>query len=196
MEKMENEAKKQLWELFKAFNEEKIEELVNNLTIFTIADLRTNHFEKLKSEKNINDKGVYFILNLHENEKVLEFEDTQIFNKIYGKCKNSDEYKVKNLEDSYNNIKFKRIIYIGKADGEKGLFQRLKPYLAPWKSHSGGRAIWKIKDAEQLGVTWITLNEFNKYLNNEKIEEAKILERKLLKKYVEYNGNLPIANQI
>lgn len=195
MENKTKEAKEQMWELFKSFNKKEIKELVDNLKIFTIADLKKNSFEKLKAADNIEKKGVYFILNLQENVDQLSFEDTDIFDDTYGKCKNNENYKAKNLKNRYNNIKFKRIIYIGKANGANGLLQRLKPYLAPYKSHSGGRVIWKITKVNELGVTWITLDDFNKYMN-EKIEKAGILERKLLEKYKEVNNNLPIANQI
>ena len=47
------------------------------------------------------------------------------------------------------------ILYIGKAMGREGLRDRLKPFSKKSGSHSGGRAIWQLQDAEALLVCWI-----------------------------------------
>jgi len=47
------------------------------------------------------------------------------------------------------------IVYIGKAMGQEGLRDRLKPFSKKSSSHSGGRAIWQLQEADLLLVCWI-----------------------------------------
>lgn len=46
------------------------------------------------------------------------------------------------------------IVYIGKAGGARGLKQRIRPYSRKGESHSGGRSIWQLADADDLLICW------------------------------------------
>lgn len=46
------------------------------------------------------------------------------------------------------------VVYIGKAMGQEGLRGRLKPFSKKRASHSGGRAIWQLQEADSLLVCW------------------------------------------
>ena len=50
------------------------------------------------------------------------------------------------------------IVYIGKAGtptSKGGLKSRLSPFSRKARSHSGGRSIWQLDDADELLVCWI-----------------------------------------
>lgn len=47
------------------------------------------------------------------------------------------------------------VVYIGKAGSVEGLQERLRPYSRKRSSHSGGRSIWQLADADELLVCWI-----------------------------------------
>lgn len=46
------------------------------------------------------------------------------------------------------------IVYIGKAGGAGGLKQRIVPYGRKSSSHSGGRSVWQLADADDLLICW------------------------------------------
>jgi len=52
------------------------------------------------------------------------------------------------------------VVYIGKAMGREGLRDRLKPFSRKSGSHSGGRAIWQLQDADSLLVCWIETADY------------------------------------
>lgn len=96
-------------------------------------------------------------------------------------------YPVEVLSHKYEGCKDQEILYIGKADGKKGLRQRLKQYMnygwAQATNHKGGRAIWQIEDAEFLLLTY------------EECENAATREKQLLADYKrKNNNNYPLAN--
>lgn len=95
-------------------------------------------------------------------------------------------YPVETLSSKYEKCKDQEILYIGKADGKKGLRQRLKQYMNfGWDkatNHKGGRAIWQIKDAGLLLLTY------------EECEDAAAREKQLLADYKVRNGSYPLAN--
>ena len=95
-------------------------------------------------------------------------------------------YPVEKLSSKYKDCKNQKILYIGKADGKKGLRQRLKQYMNyGWDkatNHKGGRAIWQIEDAGLLLLAF------------EECEDAEVREKQLLADYKAKNGSYPLAN--
>ena len=95
-------------------------------------------------------------------------------------------YSAEMLSSKYLNCENQEVLYIGKADGKKGLRQRLKQYMNyGWNNatnHKGGRAIWQIEDAGLLLLAY------------EECEDGRIREKQLLADYKAKNGSYPIAN--
>lgn len=65
-------------------------------------------------------------------------------------------YPIESLEAK--RVPASDILYIGKANGEKGLFQRLRQYMRygfdAGNNHRGGRAIFQVKGYENLICRW------------------------------------------
>lgn len=78
------------------------------------------------------------------------------------------------------------ILYIGKANGEKGLFQRLRQYMRygfdAGNNHRGGRAIFQVKGYESLICRWCVC------------ENCEDKERLLLENFKRKYGTYLIAN--
>lgn len=95
-------------------------------------------------------------------------------------------YPAEKLSRKYMNCADQEILYIGKADGRKGLRQRIKQYIDyGWNhaaNHKGGRAIWQIEDAGLLLLAY------------EECEDAEAQEKQLLADYKAKNGSYPLAN--
>lgn len=95
-------------------------------------------------------------------------------------------YPVERLSNKYKDCADQEVLYIGKADGKKGLRQRLKQYMNyGWDhatNHKGGRAIWQIEDAGLLLLAF------------EECEDAEAREKQLLADYKAKNGSYPLAN--
>ena len=95
-------------------------------------------------------------------------------------------YSAEMLSSKYLNCENQEVLYIGKADGKKGLRQRLKQYMNyGWNNatnHKGGRAIWQIEDAGLLLLAY------------EECEDARAREKQLLADYKAENGCYPLAN--
>lgn len=95
-------------------------------------------------------------------------------------------YPAEKLAQKYRECKNQEVLYIGKANGKKGLRQRLKQYMNfGWNqatNHKGGRAIWQIENAELLLLTF------------EVCEDAEAREKQLLADYKAKNGSYPLAN--
>lgn len=95
-------------------------------------------------------------------------------------------YSAEQLSRKYSTCTNQEILYIGKADGKKGLRQRLKQYMNyGWghaTNHKGGRAIWQIEDAGLLLLAF------------EECEDARAREKQLLADYKAKNGSYPLAN--
>ena len=95
-------------------------------------------------------------------------------------------YPVEVLSHKYGGCKDQEILYIGKADGKRGLRQRLKQYMNyGWDkatNHKGGRAIWQIEDA---GFLLLAFKECN---------DAETWEKQLLADYKAKNSSYPLAN--
>lgn len=92
-------------------------------------------------------------------------------------------YRLNELQDKYNKIKDKSVLYIGKANN---LQRRIRQYvnygLNKGKVHKGGRAIFQIKNFEQLEIIVINC------ANCAEVEKQALIE------YKKNNGKLPLAN--
>ena len=95
-------------------------------------------------------------------------------------------YPIDILEDKYRACHDKRLLYIGKANGVRGLRQRIRQYVKyGWNeavNHKGGRAIWQIRDADLL------------LLEYEPGENCETREHELLQEFHERNHKYPVAN--
>ena len=95
-------------------------------------------------------------------------------------------YPVEVLSHKYEGCKDQEVLYIGKANGRRGLRQRLKQYMnygwAHATNHKGGRAIWQIEVAGLLLLTF------------EECEDAEAREKQLLADYKSKNESYPLAN--
>lgn len=95
-------------------------------------------------------------------------------------------YSAEQLSRKYSACIDQEILYIGKADGKKGLRQRLKQYMNyGWghaTNHKGGRAIWQIEDTGLLLLAF------------EECKDARAREKQLLADYKTKNGSYPLAN--
>ena len=78
------------------------------------------------------------------------------------------------------------ILYIGKASGKRGLFQRLRQYMrygfGTGGNHRGGRAIFQIVGYEQLICEWYSC------------EQCEAEEHRLLEEFKHSYGTYPVAN--
>lgn len=95
-------------------------------------------------------------------------------------------YPAKILQEKYERCADQGVLYIGKAEGKRGLRQRLKQYMdygqGKGNIHAGGRAIWQISDCGLLLLAY------------EVCENAGERERQLLQEYRENNDSYPLAN--
>jgi hypothetical protein len=80
------------------------------------------------------------------------------------------------------------VLYIGAADAQgRGIHHRLKQYARRGNSHTGGRAIWQIPDAdEELLVAWAESGD----------EPGVVVEKRLRAEFKRIYGQFPFANWI
>ena len=127
-------------------------------------------FIDLDFNKIPKEKGIYIIL------KNTDFK----FNIIEG------DYSKLLLTEKYEKIKDSNILYIGKAGGKRGLYQRLKQYLnqgnCNGKNHRGGRAIFQLAGWQNLEVKFTV--DYN----------CELTEKYLLSAYKNKYGVYPLAN--
>lgn len=76
------------------------------------------------------------------------------------------------------------IVYIGKADPVGGIHKRVKQYARRGNSHTGGRSIWQLADADELLVAWLHTGE----------ETGRTVEKRWIARFVETFGKRPFAN--
>lgn len=94
-----------------------------------------------------------------------------------------DAYRVEDLESKRVSSD---ILYIGKASGKRGLFQRLRQYMrygfGTGGNHRGGRAIFQVEGYENLICRWCVC------------ENCEDKERLLLENFKRKYGTYPVAN--
>jgi hypothetical protein len=85
-------------------------------------------------------------------------------------------------------VPYARILYIGQTGSARGLRGRLRPFASASASHSGGRAIWQLRDRAELLVAWTpTPTDVVPQL-----AEAALLSRFRR----DHGGRLPFANAV
>ena len=88
------------------------------------------------------------------------------------------------IDESDGNSK---IVYIGQAGGrisQTNLRKRLSQYMRKSKNHSGGRDIWKLKNPEDLLVTWKSTEQ-----------DPYDVETELINNFKQVYGDRPFANK-
>lgn len=150
-------------------------------------------FEELHNgelERIPKSSGVYFVIMPTDFKLVIK-EETDGF-KLTSKGTPS-AFKVEELQKKIihygKDYKYSNhILYIGKA---KDLHRRIEQYVgyrynvANLFPHDGGRAIWQLKNNEQLLL---------RYIECSKNEDCRELEHNLLCRYKEKYGAYPFAN--
>ena len=140
----------------------------------------TQFLEMMMTSSSITDllnKAEYVAkLSSYDRDMLVEFQDT---------VKTVQDKEAK-LQEKYEGCADQSILYIGKAEGERGLRQRLKQYMDYGQGngniHAGGQAVWQISDCGLLLLAY------------EACENAGERERQLLQEYREKNGSYPLAN--
>ena len=112
-------------------------------------------FNKISTKEVPNKSGIYFVISLND------IEEKQIKKKFLYRIEEKGKFKpFSNLNEKFNTVKNNKnakIVYIGKADGEKNkLHDRIvKQYMGTKYNHAGGRAIWQIEGVENFYLAWI-----------------------------------------
>jgi hypothetical protein len=76
------------------------------------------------------------------------------------------------------------IVYLGSADGKEGLRDRVGVFSRQSSSHTGGRALWQLKDADLLIVAWKETPD----------EVSEVVEKRWLVEFKRKYGAYPLAN--
>ena len=117
------------------------------------------------------EKGVYLVL------KNKDFKFELIKDKYY-----ADDI----LTSKYEKVKISDLLYIGKANGKNGLYQRIQQYikygLGIGSTHKGGRAIFQLKNWQKLLVLYVPVTDCEKE------------EKEILTKFKNAMGTYPLAN--
>ena len=163
-------------------NENTKNELKNKIYVEKIKNLYNNY------EQISKNNGIYFVIASKSITKsdILDIVKLNNEKKYKGKL-----YKLPKLIEKYESIisyKYNNILYIGKAEGSNGLKERIKKYIqfgyGECKNHSGGRAIWQLKNNKDFYIACIECNNdtMDKKLSNK-------VESYLIKKYKINNFN-------
>jgi len=141
------------------------------------------HFYKTKCADVPLQKGVYFVVvpDLFE----VTFSNNPIA--IQEHMGQALLYDLDMLKCKFSKTD-KRILYIGKASGERNrLRQRIRQLVrygyGEAQNHMGGRALWQINNAHQLLIGYLPC------------EQATQAEAKLLHEYFNRFETLPLANR-
>ncbi len=141
----------------------------------------------------VPDKNGYYIIYLPENFEIKLKSDTDAIRSYTKNGKKIDlVYPVEKLINklkvvqSIQNEEDRKILYIGKAEREGGLRQRITEFVrysyGLCENHRGGRALWQIENNKSL------LLDFTVWENSEK-EEKRLLKNFKLRYYT-----YPFAN--
>jgi hypothetical protein len=91
------------------------------------------------------EHGIYVVLRARDGPHVIVSENPVVRGNV--------TYSVAELEGLW--ISETPVLYIGKAAGAAGLRDRLQPFSRKSRSHSGGRSLWQLQEADSLLVAWI-----------------------------------------
>ncbi|MDD2476938.1 MAG: hypothetical protein PHI32_13645 [Dysgonamonadaceae bacterium] len=147
------------------------------LNFYTFENLWLNGFRSIP-----NEKGIYIVM-VPEQFDVQFLENTTAITTHNGK---NLLYPACDLRTKYNSSD-RKILYVGKAGGENNkLRQRIRQYVkygyGEANNHRGGRAIWQIKNSEQLLIGY--------HICEKPRDEESILLAEYYSKY----GTFPVAN--
>lgn len=139
--------------------------------------------KNLQSMSFPKENGIYIVRTKDVN---IEFSNTTTAIKEYDG--RNLLYDKKELQEKFEKGD-RKTLYIGKAEGNNGLEQRVKKLLrysiSEYKKHTGGRALWQIKDWQSLECLYLYYCE---------VEKAGELEQELLGAYENEYGVFPVAN--
>ena len=110
---------------------------------------------KIGTKEVPNESGIYFVISLNDIKEI-EIKKNFLY-KIEAKGKFKPFSDLNEKFNKVKNNKNAKIVYIGKADGEKNkLHDRIvKQYMGTKYNHAGGRAIWQIEGVENFYLAWI-----------------------------------------
>ena len=153
---------------------------------------------KIGTKKVPNESGIYFVISLNGIEK------KQIKGEFLYKIEEKGKFKPLSLSDlnekfdKVKNNKNAKIVYIGKADGEKNkLHDRIvKQYMGTKYNHAGGRAIWQIEGVRNFYLAWIEEKNAHQ-IESDLIQAYAFLIKNESKEEISKSKNLyyPLANR-
>ena len=95
-------------------------------------------------------------------------------------------YEEETLRRKFETCTNHRVLYIGKAEGKRGLRQRLKQYMdygqGKSRNHQGGRAIWQVEQAGLLLLAY------------QVCQQPGQMEKQLLQAFRNRHATYPLAN--
>jgi hypothetical protein len=104
-------------------------------------------FSQLRLSPPPTMPGVYVVLRLSDKPPTFLLRSL-----ARGKNGVDPSYAISELQQRW--VDGAAVVYVGKADGRRGISGRLAQYGRRGTSHQGGRAIWQLEDADALLVTW------------------------------------------
>ena len=171
------------------------------------AFVKNNHEIKSKKIKDFSDNsdaedvpnksGIYFVISLND------IEEWQIQGEFLNKIEEKEKFKpLSDLNEKFEKVKHNKnakIVYIGKADGEKNkLHDRIvKQYMGTKYNHAGGRAIWQIEGAKNFYIAWIIEEKNAHQIESDLIQSYAYLTKKECKEKISKSKILyyPLANR-
>ncbi len=167
--------------------EDIFEKIFNTCKRYSIKELYRN-YDIIPKESGI------YLVECPKNFKVV-FSDYPT-----RKIKINKYYYAAELNDKYNRTLNNKILNIAKADMRiKGgaLNRRIKELIrfgyGEANNHRGGKAIWQIRNNEQLVVCWETLDEINRKWDKI-FDTAKDAENALINYFYNKYNEYPLAN--
>lgn len=118
-------------------------------------------------------RGVYAVFR--ESTQRPTFLDTNVITR-------RKAYAVPELKDKW--IDGQALVYIGMAEPKDGLYGRLGDFSKQSSSHTGGRALWQLGDANELIVAWAETPD----------QVAEVVEKSYLRAFKVAFGQYPFAN--
>jgi hypothetical protein len=165
------------------FSKKETTMIVDGINIAQFAKLSVESLQNKIAARDLKDtlngKGVYIVY--YPGQSVPEFINPGIGGMFRGNDPNVDESVLLGKW-----VHGAHILYIGKAQGQRGLKQRIRQFIrfgmGQLSPHWGGRYIWQIKNNKNLIIKWT------------EVTGAREEERKLLKQFYKVYGKLPFAN--
>ncbi len=143
--------------------------------------------------KKIPDSNGYYIVYMPEDFEIKLKSKTDAIESYVKKGKTTDlVYPLDVLKSKLEAIQsipdeeYRNILYIGKAEGENGLRQRITQFVAygfkTGNNHRGGRALWQIENNKSLLLDYFVC------------DNAEAWERDFLQNFEQKYHTYPFAN--